>query len=235
MGSVSLANEVMAPARGMRGHRPAVEPSASNDSMGRGAVAAAQQRSDRAFFTRAKSGRTRALWHNGLVGGRRPRSGGGQYFPIHVRTLRKTLLAPLERRIHEETEQGGVALCNPLLSHLRSPASAFLRRRWTTGSAAPACRGRTEPTNSAGAMACWTPATGLQGCDGVRPRPRRPHLRRRHLAPLRLRLPLRHPRRWSSRPRPARRSPSLPTPSSTSTRRPSSRKVAPSSTISSAR
>ncbi len=63
----------------------------------------------------------------------------------------------------------------------------------------------------------WTPATGLQGCDGVPPPPPPPApLRPRH-RPLRPRP--RPPRQSSFRRRPARRSPSPPTPSSTSTRR----------------
>src|ERR1700712_366244 len=72
---------------------PCEQPSARRDSKCRDAVAAAQQRFRKGPSTGAKSGRTGALWHNELVGGQRPRSGGGQNFPIQVRTLNPELSA----------------------------------------------------------------------------------------------------------------------------------------------
>ena len=121
----------------------------------------------RGSSTGAKSGRTRALWHNDSVGGERPLSGGLPVFSDSDSDVSQTTVLSLERRIMKKLNKVASLFASAALAASMSPAFAQAADGRQLGAAAPACPGRTAPTNSAGAMASGRRPPACRGCDGV--------------------------------------------------------------------
>ena len=178
MGSVSLANWVMSTARGCGSTaRRRAERGAGEDSKWRGAVAATQQRrAGRAVSRRAKSGRSRALWHNDFGRWSAPAERGScQYFLASEfgRFAELNCAFPREEN-HEETEQGGVALRIRRSRMLRSPVVSRRPVRQLGAAADGTALEERHQRTAAGATASGRPPPRMQGCDGVPPPPAPP-------------------------------------------------------------
>src|SRR4029078_8993774 len=171
MDSVSLANWVMSTARGMREHRP-------SKSRARGTILSGEALSQ--------------LRNNGPAEPRPPgqnqderkpygtmsssvvnvRGGGvASIFRFKFGRLHRTLFAPLERRIMKKLNKVASLFATAALASSFTGVSAQTNDNWVSGFGLP---WKNMDQQLCWRDGFWTPATGMQGCDGVPPPPAPP-------------------------------------------------------------
>jgi len=95
-------------------------------------------------------------------------AGVANIFRFKFGRLHRTLFAPLERRIMKKLNKVASLFATAALASSFTVVSAQTVDNWVSGTGLPWKNGTNELCWRDGV---WTPATGLQGCDGVPPPP----------------------------------------------------------------
>src|SRR4051794_29823032 len=95
-------------------------------------------------------------------------AGVARYFRFKFGPVHRTLLAPLERRTMKKLNKVASLFATAALASSFTGVSAQTVDNWVSGTGLPWKNGTNELCWRDGV---WTPATGLQGCDGVPPPP----------------------------------------------------------------
>src|SRR3954463_14086145 len=91
-------------------------------------------------------------------------AGVARYFRFKFGPVHRTLFAPLERRIMRKLNKVASLFATAALAFSASGVYAQTVDNWVSGTGLPWKNGTNELCWRDGV---WTPATGLQGCDGV--------------------------------------------------------------------